>query len=665
MLKNNYKSLPNQFRRYLLVVTIVIVTIIFVVTSINEYKRFEKESKDLRKKVRSEQRANLKFHVKSAIDIIDMIAGGVQKKMEEDLKKRVDEAYGIAISIYNTHKGSSSDEDIKLMIRSALRPIRFFNGRGYYFIINTEGKSLLNPYREMAEETSIYNLESIFGGKPIKKIIDCVKTQNSGFVQYYREIPNCDDSKIYKKTSYVRRLPFYNWIIGTGEYIDCIEKELKAIAIEKIKSIRYDEYGYIFIHEFDGRVILSDSLEYSKGFSILNDTDANGVKLFPKMITNAFKPEGGFYTYSWNSKQHKEKRLHEGFVRMVPRWNWIIGGFSDMTSLDVIIEKKRANLIRDLWIYLLFVVSLVGVIIIAVYLISRKMKNTVLKVFNTYNESLVYAVNNRTSIDGAKFDYIEYKRLVSVSNKVLRYGQFAYAKLEDRERELLKSNQTKDRFFSIIAHDLKNPFNNLLGFINILQEDYEELDDIKRRQYISVLQRNSNNVFKLLTNLLEWSRSQIEGVHFKPVSINLLNLINEEIDIFENLASGKNLHIYISVSKDVNLFADKDMIKTIIRNLLSNAIKFTRVNGDIHVIVNDCKNEVEISVEDSGVGMSQEVQDKLFKLDEKISTAGTNNELGTGLGLILCKEFIDKHNGTIRVSSEKGVGSKFCVNLPK
>jgi signal transduction histidine kinase len=230
--------------------------------------------------------------------------------------------------------------------------------------------------------------------------------------------------------------------------------------------------------------------------------------------------------------------------------------------------------------------------------------------------------------------------------------------------ELRQLNITKDKFFSIIAHYLRNPFITILGFSDILLTDYEELSDEERLFYIGEMKKSSEVSHNLLQNLLQWSRSQTGRIDYKPKSISLAQITSENLEIVELSAERKNITLSNSVPPDLKVSADEDMLNTILRNLITNAIKFTTKGGRIHVYAVEKNGFVETTVEDTGVGMDNETMDRIFRLDISHTKKGTDDESGTGLGLVLCKEFVKKHGGNIRIESEVGKGSKFIFSLP-
>lgn len=231
------------------------------------------------------------------------------------------------------------------------------------------------------------------------------------------------------------------------------------------------------------------------------------------------------------------------------------------------------------------------------------------------------------------------------------------------EQELKEANAAKDKFFSIIAHDLKNPFNALLGFAQMLSDNLSELEKDELRDLASRINNNAQSAYSLIENLLQWSRAQTGRLEYNPEKMELKTLVEDSLKTLAGQAEHKQIKL-INEAQTVDIYADPNLAKTILRNLLSNAIKYTGTGGNVSVSSKQYNNMVEVSVSDTGVGMSPEVIEKIFRIDTKYSTPGTERETGTGLGLILCKEFVEKHGGMIWVESEVGKGTKFTFTLP-
>jgi len=225
-------------------------------------------------------------------------------------------------------------------------------------------------------------------------------------------------------------------------------------------------------------------------------------------------------------------------------------------------------------------------------------------------------------------------------------------------------NATKDKFFSIIAHDLKSPFSSIVGYTELLSENYRKFDNDKVEKYINNVYIASKQAFNLVENLLLWAQSQKGSIEFNPEIFKLQTLSDEIISLIENQASKKKISVINKISHEITILADKNMISTVIRNLLTNAIKFTPHGGVVNINSFQNPDYTEISVIDTGIGMTKETADNLFKIDTQITTKGTDNEKGTGLGLIICREFIEKHRGKIWVESVPGKGSAFYFAVP-
>jgi len=267
------------------------------------------------------------------------------------------------------------------------------------------------------------------------------------------------------------------------------------------------------------------------------------------------------------------------------------------------------------------------------------------KAFN----NMVEALDKKTKLLNQELEF-----RVKVQESLLSYSKM----LED-------ANKSKDKFFSIIAHDLRAPFNAILGFSGLLQEDYDSLTDDERKQMIESIYKSGKSAFNLLENLLIWAKSQTHGIEFNPENIDLSLAVIDVINVMKQQADAKHIKLITEIKYGTIVYADMNMIKTILRNLISNGIKFTREDGKIILSENEKDKFREVSIKDNGIGMTDEIKNSIFTVGSSVSKNGTAGEKGTGLGLLLCKEFIDKHNCSISVESEIGKGTTFKFTLPK
>lgn len=236
--------------------------------------------------------------------------------------------------------------------------------------------------------------------------------------------------------------------------------------------------------------------------------------------------------------------------------------------------------------------------------------------------------------------------------------------LNQANEELKELNTSKDRFISILAHDLRGPFSSILGFLDLLTENIREYDIDKIESQINIVNNSAKNTFNLLEDILMWVRANSDKIPYEPQKLNFGTICTEVTENLNLTANTKDITINHSALDEVNLFADKNMLTTVLRNLISNSIKFTNKKGQIDIYAETNQTNATITISDNGIGIKPDSINKLFDISQKITTTGTANEKGAGLGLLLCKEFVEKHGGKIWVESEVGKGSTFYFTLP-
>ncbi|MFH1194668.1 MAG: HAMP domain-containing sensor histidine kinase [bacterium] len=237
--------------------------------------------------------------------------------------------------------------------------------------------------------------------------------------------------------------------------------------------------------------------------------------------------------------------------------------------------------------------------------------------------------------------------------------------LQKSSVELHKINTTKDKLFSIIAHDLRSPFSGLMGYSDFLLENFDQMTAEDKKIDLNLLNQAIKDVYSLIDNLLTWSRSQTDKIEFKPSRIYLKHVIGRVFNALNIPAANKKINLKFICHDELNIIADPNMVETVIRNLVNNAIKFTNENGWVNVNIQDGESKIIIAVEDNGIGMDEEISASLFKLSTQITRQGTAHERGSGLGLLICKEFIERHNGEITVKSAVNAGTVISFTVPK
>lgn len=315
----------------------------------------------------------------------------------------------------------------------------------------------------------------------------------------------------------------------------------------------------------------------------------------------------------------------------------------DLLNKDNAIKELRIKRIRTISIALISILGLLALVFTASLVLLRQ---------RGVRERLLEAQNK---------EIIEQRNSIEQQNRQLIN---ANEKLEKSEEDLLRMVQTKDKLFSIIAHDLRNPFTALTGLTDILQRNSHSIDPHEIAEYAAMINDSSHKLLSLIENLLQWTKSQTGRLNLVPREISLKSLTDEVLKIYLTQADSKEIRLNNDIADNISVFADYETLSVIIRNLVSNGIKYTEKGGDVTLSAYQINENTVFKVSDTGIGMGTGILGRLFKIENGFTTEGTNHEAGTGLGLIICKEFIECNGGTIGVESSIGKGTTFTVTLP-
>jgi signal transduction histidine kinase len=437
-------------------------------------------------------------------------------------------------------------------------------------------------------------------------------------------------------------------------------------------AINYYENGLSLLLEVDNKKQIAETYCHMGDAVIKKDKDyAQAIELYEKALKIA--QEGGFKFIEFKIYKklyeiyHEKKDFRSSF--------WYFRLYSEVKDSLFNLEKsklintleikyqtakkdteieilKKDNEIKQNFLWSSIIVSAL-VILLVIFIYLRYLNNKKSNILLNKKNSEIEQVNKELTHQNKLIN--EQKEQLSV----------LFEELKVNESMLREANASKDKFFSIIAHDLKNPFNVLLNYSSMLVDGYDDYDDEQRIRFIEDMQQSTKSLVKLTKNLLDWSRSQTGKMKHEPQEVDLYEMGFNNSYLFKKAAEEKGIDLKSEIQFETNVFVDFNMINTVFRNLVSNAVKFTAKGGQIRTIATEKTDFWEISVQDTGMGIKKENIEKLFRIDESHSTRGTNDEEGTGLGLILCKEFIEKNGGEIRVESRLGEGTSFIFTLPK
>ena len=516
-----------------------------------------------------------------------------------------------------------------------------FTSINYYFELKDEvaiGKNYNNigliylARSDKSKALQYFNKGLVFAIKNNNLVEQSRLMHNMGLTEY--ELGNKDTSiALYRKSydlaikSNEQRLMAFNEVflgkaLGYFKKYDSAEYFLK-LGIQRFNNLdapnnvamAYNQYAHLLIamKKFDKAILYSKNAD-SLGKNIGNKYIQMEAS---KLIADSYQGLNDYKNaLKWKDKHHalNDSMLNAANIKNISEQE---AKFKyDQELREIKNQKERENLKNQM-------ITLIMVLIIIVTLVFLYWKNKTNKKLTKQNEEINFL-----------------------------------------NEELKESNATKDKFFSIIAHDLKNPIGNFKNITQMMFDYFDELDKEEQMNYLKLLKESAESVSDLLMNLLEWSRTKRGLIHYNPQIFLLNNLFDNVVELLKLSASVKNIKIMIELEEEINLVADPNLLNTVLRNLVSNSIKYTKEGGLIEIGATHKDRNYLLYVKDNGVGINKENQEKLFGLDTNLTTEGTNQEKGTGLGLILCKEFIDLHKGKIWVESELGKGSTFFVAIP-
>lgn len=771
-----FNKVSSIFLLYSTAFTVSSILVLGVVFSYMQIKDFERSSEREKNEFIRKQQEIIKFETQKAVDYIQLNRMFVEENLQEELIKKVNSAWNICNNLYEENKAIESKQLIKKHIKDALRPIRFFNDRGYYFIVSMDGTEELYPVAPQFEGKNLINLQDEKGNYVIRQEIETIQKYGEGFVSDYWTKPGSESGMVFAKTSFIKYFEPLNWYIGCGEYLDNFTLDVKEKVLQRISTMRFGENGYIFINTYDGIALLMDGEVKKDKVSVWELEDPSGVKVIQEERKAVENPEGDFIYYSWRKLNTDEVFPKMSFIKGIQEWEWMVGAGVYIDEIDADIEKSRAELHKSLQRRVYVAAAVLVFVIAIVFFIAKRVSLRIHNNFESFTDKLTKAVesgemlnendfsihdikNTIESINGIIYNKIIAERLlkeneirfrtlfenvpvyiavidsnfnIRLSNNEMKSfsstiehnivnklnllellselensidtkqhlqkfnGDFKEYKLQtfngirtqnwttykteldeyigvgydiselkDSQQKLKDLNETKDKFFSVVSHDLHAPFNSIIGFSDILLKRFDNLDKEIQIKYITQIHRSSLGMHQLLMNLLQWARSQSGKIKVLNSKVEIKQVINDILGILNLQAENKALKLINNTADELIAFTDKSMIYTIFQNLIANSIKFTKEDGLIEINAETRKDKIILSVKDNGIGIPKENIYKIFTLNSAKNKQGTNKETGTGLGLTVCKEFIDKMGEKIWVESTEGKGTTFFFTVNK
>jgi signal transduction histidine kinase len=417
-------------------------------------------------------------------------------------------------------------------------------------------------------------------------------------------------------------------------------------------------YGQLQAYTGIAEVFIKQKKEFEARNILLNSIDTAHVYGFKELVIDAYfdlaklEYQLGDYRKAYDYKE-KYYALYDSLnaIEMDKQYAELQTRYETVQKESEINLLKSEKLIQDNKLRKSELIKWTGVSIIVILLV----------IF--YVGAIFYRQKRNANIQ-----LTEKNRQIEVKNEQLAAMNLNITQmneqLQESQVELTNANNAKDRFFSILAHDLRNPFHNIMGESYLLSKSYDRLSPDERKRYASDIFSSCEQVDRLLGNLLEWSRTQSKGITFQPMLFDFQLLVQNSLSVLKSSSDEKSISVENRIVRPIQIYADYTMLETVVRNMIHNSIKFTPYGGNITLSASIDNEKLVTSISDTGVGIDEENLGKLFQIDSNIKTRGTGNENGTGLGLVICKEFINYHKGEIWAESSPGKGSVFYFSIP-
>ena len=649
-------SLSKTFLLFPALVGLISIFTVGCLWVVSEIAVFKKETTELRVSYLEAKKSQIKREVDRAMDFVHYMQGEVETRLRGSIRNRVYEAHSVAENLYTTHTDTESIETINHMIKEALRPIRFNNGRGYYFAFNLNGVETLFAVRPELEGKNMLKMTGGKGKTVVADMIDLVKKDGEGFYRYHWTKPGQKGQ--FPKIAFVKLFKPTGWVIGTGEYIDDVERDIQNECIDWISKIRFGNNGYVFAGRWNGLSLSGPQA----GKNMYDIEDVNGVPIVQNLI-EAAREGGGFVRYVLPGFEGKKHAPKISYAAPVPEWKWYIGAGLYIGEIEKEIEAKQSALYqrirRNILNAIVILLTILTVTALAVKFISSRIRSN-LELFTRFFRR---AASDTVKIERDKLYFDEFDRLAESANDMVEYQQ----KMEQHLRQSQKI-ESIGNLAGGIAHDFNNILAPIVGMSEMLLEDLPEE---------SIEHENVKEIFKagkrgrdLVKQILSFSRRSEQ----EKMPVRIQSILKEALKLTRSTIPA-NIDIQRNIREDCGMvMADPTRLHQVIMNLLTNAnLALEGSDGKITVTLKEVYSDgglqtdsppsgkyALLEVADTGTGIDPSVIDKIF--DPYFTTREQGK--GSGLGLAVVHGIVKESGGDIRVDSEKGKGSVFRVFWP-
>jgi len=639
-----------------------------------EYSKFTSELVEQKNTFLEGQKAAIKQEVDRVLAYIDFKRATTEQQLKDSIKARVYEAVALVENIYTTYQGQKSDEEIQHIIKEALRPLRFNNGRGYYFIYDMQGKNVLLPSLPEQEGKNLWDFKDSKGGYTIQNAIKIIRESGEGFQRWYFYKPG-ETEKMSEKIGFHKKFEPYDWWIGTGEYLEDVEKDIQRETLEWINKVRFGEDGYVFVYDFDA-VTLAHFKPGNIGINQWNFRDANGIYVLRDLIRISQQEGGGFLNYVGTIQPSTGQPAAKlGYARAVEDWRWMVGTGVYVESINVIISQKHEVLIGKIKksLIAIFVILLFSLVII--WFILKYISNKTSDNLGIFTQFFKKAATESLQISDDSVYFTEFQSLAHSANQMVEERNRASDSLQKLQEQLIRSRKMESLgvLAGGVAHDLNNVLSAIVGYPDLLLADLPQ--DSPQRKYIENIKDSGLKAASIVQDLLTLARRGVA----QRVTLNLNSIIENYLQSPEHqkiMMDNPGVDLTSDLQSELMMVngSHVHLQKTVV-NLVANAAEAQPNGGSIHIATENRYMDhqvdtysklkegeyVSMTIADKGFGIAPQDLEHIF---EPFFSKKQPGKSGTGLGMAVVWGTVQDHDGFINVITNENKGTTFELYFP-